>query len=59
MDGAFSVSEKYKTLLDFKQGYNYYNNYIRLLRKLDKGELMQIAQKYLVEENIYEVVAGV
>lgn len=59
MDGAFSVSEKYKTLLDFKQDYNYYNDYIRLLRNIDKGELMQIANKYFVEENIYEVVAGV
>lgn len=59
MDGAFAVSEKYKTLLDFGQDYNYYNNYIRLLRNIDKGELMEIARKYFVEENIYEVVAGV
>ncbi len=59
MDGAFSVSEKYKTLLDFKQGYNYYNNYIRLLRNIDKAKLKQIANKYFVDENIYEVVAGV
>lgn len=59
MDGALSVSEKYKTLLDFKQDYNYYSNYIRLLRNIDKGELMEIANKYFVEENIYEVVAGV
>jgi predicted Zn-dependent peptidase len=59
MDGAFSVSEKYKTLIDFKQGYNYYNNYIRLLRNINKGELIEIANKYFVEDNIYEVVAGV
>lgn len=59
IDGAFAVSEKYKTLLDFGQDYNYYSNYIRLLRNIDKDELMQIAQKYFVEENIYEVVAGV
>lgn len=59
MDGAFSVSEKYKTLIDFKQDYNYYSNYIRLLRNIDKGELKEIAKKYFVEENIYEVVAGV
>lgn len=59
IDGAFAVSEKYKTLLDFGQDYNYYSNYIRLLKSIDKNELMQIAQKYFAEENIYEVVAGV
>ncbi len=59
LDGAFSVSEKYKTLLDFKQDYNYYNRYIRLLKSINKDELIQIANKYFVEDNIYEVVAGV
>lgn len=59
MDGAFAVSEKYKTLIDFEQDYNYYNSYLRLLKTIEKGDLMEIANKYFVEENIYEVVAGV
>jgi zinc protease len=59
IDGAFAVSEKYKTLLDFGQDYNYYHNYIRLLKTLDKEELMDIARKYFVDEDIYKVVAGV
>lgn len=59
IDGAFAVSEKYKTLLDFGQDYNYYHNYIRLLKNINKEELMEIANKYFVEDNIYEVVAGV
>lgn len=59
IDGAFAVSEKYKTLLDFGQGYNYYHNYIRLLKNIDRDELMQIARTYFVDEDIYQVVAGV
>ncbi|KAB2916563.1 MAG: insulinase family protein [Bacteroidetes bacterium] len=59
IDGAFAVSEKYKTLLDFGQDYNYYHNYIRLLKNIDRDELMQIARTYFVDEDIYQVVAGV
>jgi zinc protease len=59
IDGAFAVSEKFNTLLVFGQDYNYYHNYIRLLKTLNKEELMDIARKYFVDEETYQVVAGV
>lgn len=59
IDGPFAVSEKYKTLIDYGQDYNYYHNYIRLLKNLDTNGLMETARKYLKQDEIYQVVAGV
>lgn len=59
IDGPFALSEKYKTLLDFGQDYNYYHTYLHLLKNINAEELAQTARTYFVDENIYRVVAGV
>lgn len=59
IDGAFEIAEKYKSLIDFGLGYNHYNNYIRLLKTMDKDLIMQVARQYLNHEEMYQVVAGV
>ncbi len=57
-DGVFSISDRYKGVYFKGQDLNFYNRYIKAINEVTPQDLLQIAQKYLSEDNLLEVIAG-
>jgi predicted Zn-dependent peptidase len=57
-DGIFAMSGSLKTLVEAGLDYSHYDNFVKAIRAIRAEELMQLAQKYLQKNDIYEVVAG-
>ena len=57
-DGPFKLSEAFKNLLSSNLDYSFYENYIETIKTISAEKLMELANKYLQENDMYEVVAG-
>ncbi len=57
-DGIFAMSGSLKTLVESDLDYSHYDNFVKTIRTIRAEDLMQLAQKYLQKDDIYEVVAG-
>ncbi|MBK8807885.1 MAG: insulinase family protein [Bacteroidales bacterium] len=57
-DGAFALSENLKTLLEYNIGYEYYDNFIQIVRNVSSTDLQAIAISYFKDQQLYEVIAG-
>ncbi|HZL12456.1 MAG TPA: pitrilysin family protein [Prolixibacteraceae bacterium] len=57
-DGPFALASSFKAISDFDLDYTFYDDYLRVLRKITSGELMKLAQQYLNPDDFYTVVAG-
>lgn len=57
-DGPFNHAEIYRDLLEYGYSLNYIDMYIAEIQKIDKEEIMRIAEKYLHEDTMFEIVAG-
>ena len=58
IDGPFALADRLKGLLVFGLGYDYYDNFIRTIKNTSPLTIQELAQKYLQEEDLYEVVVG-
>ncbi|MCF8255827.1 MAG: insulinase family protein [Bacteroidia bacterium] len=58
LNGPFSLADRLKIMVDNKLEANYYPNMVSKLNSITSGDLMTIANKYLGEENIVEIVVG-
>jgi zinc protease len=58
MDGPFALADRFKHIWLHNMDYSYYENYIKTLSTITSTELMEIANKYLQRESIYELVVG-
>ncbi|MFN4082745.1 MAG: M16 family metallopeptidase [Bacteroidia bacterium] len=57
IDGAFSIAERNKILIDYELDNNYYNNLVNTINNITNNELIDVANKHIPEELI-EVVVG-
>ena len=57
-DGPFTLSESFKILLNNNLSYDYFDKYIDRIKNISAAELNRLANKYLLEEDFYNVVAG-
>lgn len=57
-DGPFDLAEKYIGLLKYGIDYSYYQRWINIVKTITPEELQALAQKYLVDEEFYELVVG-
>ena len=57
-DGPFALAGSFKSINDFGLDYTFYDNYLKILRKITSRELMQLAQDYLNPDDFYTVVVG-
>jgi len=58
MDGPFALAERFKHIWLHNMDYSYYENYVKALSDITSSQLMEIANKYLQKDSIYELVVG-
>ena len=57
-DGPFAQANLYKNLRIHRFDFAYYEDYIEVIRNIDAEKLQQLANQYLKEEDLIEVVVG-
>jgi len=57
-DTPFAVVDKFKTIHYSGLGYSYYKKYFKTIREIDSERIQELAQKYLVVNNLSKVVVG-
>ncbi|WPP48889.1 M16 family metallopeptidase [Catalinimonas niigatensis] len=58
VDTPFALAEKFKNIHLYGLTYNFYKNHLNTINTIDAASLQEMAQKYLTEENMREVVVG-
>ena len=57
-DGVFQAADKYKTIILNNLNYDYFDKYVETILAISPVDLMELANKYFVEADILEVIAG-
>ena len=57
-DGPFALSDSFKTILEYDLGYEYYTRFWNKINKISTSELKNLANTYLDEGSMYEIIAG-
>ena len=58
IDGPFALADKFKNIKVFNLGYDYYYNYLKLLKNATPEMVQKTAADYLNPQNLIVVVAG-
>jgi zinc protease len=58
IDGAFNLADRWKGILFYTLGYDYYDRFINTVKTISPEEIMHLAQKYFQRESMYELVVG-
>lgn len=58
MDGPFALADRFKHIWLHNMDYAYYENYVKALSTITAQQLIEIANKYLHKDSIYELVVG-
>ena len=58
LDGAFSLADSFITIYENDLDYSYYYDYFDKIKNISPYEIMQLANKYLSKEDLFEVVCG-
>lgn len=58
VDGAFALMDKFKSVWEFGLDYDFYENYFNAVKTVKPEHLIDLANKYLREEDLIQCVAG-
>ncbi|MDF2450033.1 MAG: peptidase [Bacteroidota bacterium] len=58
VDGPYSLADKFKAIWEFGLGYDYFENYFKAVKTITPKEIQELANKYLQEEDLIELVVG-
>jgi predicted Zn-dependent peptidase len=58
LDGPFSLADRLKIMIDYQLPNSYYPDFVSVLYNTSALDLQELANKYLGEENIVELVVG-
>lgn len=58
VDGPFALADKFKGIMEYDLGYDYFDRFIHTIRTISATELMELANTYLKEDVMTELVAG-
>ena len=58
IDGPFAIAEMIKTMIQFDLSVDYYKEYLQTIQKITPEEIQLIANKYLQDNNLYEICVG-
>jgi zinc protease len=58
IDGPFELADKFKNIMLHGLRYDYYQNFLKTVRTISPAELQNLAQTYLQEDSLYELVVG-
>ncbi|MBL7930719.1 MAG: insulinase family protein, partial [Bacteroidia bacterium] len=58
VDGPFALADKFKSIWEFGLDYSYFDEYFKAVKTVTSKELRDLANKYLLEKDLIECVAG-
>jgi len=58
IDGPFSLADRHKILVDYGLDYNYYYEYINIIKNIKAKEIRELANTYLQEKDLSEIIVG-
>lgn len=58
VDGPFALAEKFKKIMLYNLGYDYYDAFVDTVRNVSSQQLRDLANKYLSENHLHELVVG-
>ena len=58
IDGPFSLADRFKILKDFDLEYNYFYEFIEIIKNTTAERLKELANLYLKEEDLTSVIVG-
>lgn len=58
IDGAYALADKFKAIWEFGLGYDYFDKYFEAVKSVTPQELKDLANKYLQEKDLIELVVG-
>jgi len=58
LENALSHADKFKNIYFSGLDYDYYRNYIQIVRNISPEEVLNLANKYLDFDNFQKVIVG-
>ena len=58
IDGPFALAGKFKGIMEYGLDYSYYSKFVDTIKKITSVKLNDLANKYLRQEDMYQVVVG-
>jgi zinc protease len=58
VDGAFSLADNLKGLLEYGLDFNYFDRYVDIIKTIRPEEIRDLAQKYLSGESLNQLTVG-
>jgi zinc protease len=58
VDGPFALADKFRSIWEYGLDYSYFDDYFKAVKTVTPAELRDLANKYLLEKDLIECVAG-
>ena len=58
VDGPFAMADRFKGIMEYKLGYDYFDRYIATIRNISASELHSLANTYFNKDSMIELVVG-
>jgi zinc protease len=58
VDGPFALAEKFKSIMEYGLGYDYFEQFLNTVKTITPEELQALAKKYLDPSSMQELVVG-
>lgn len=58
VDGPFAMAERFKGLMEYDLGYDYFDKYIATIKGISASELRDLANNYFDKNSMIELVVG-
>lgn len=57
-DGPFALADKFKGIMYYGLGYDYYDKYVSTIKTINPEDIMKLANQYFDVDNMIELVVG-
>ncbi|MES2590422.1 MAG: pitrilysin family protein [Bacteroidota bacterium] len=58
VDGPFALADRFKGIMEYDLGYDYFDRYIATIKGISASKLRDLANNYLAQESMIELVVG-
>ena len=58
VDGPFAMAEKFKGIMEYNLGYDYFDRYIATIKSISAQQIKELATTYFDKDSMIELVAG-
>ncbi len=58
VDGPFAMAERFKGIMEYNLGYDYFDNYIATIKDISASQIRNLANSYFDKSSMIELVVG-